>query len=373
MSKDVKELNIKNGTYTFAEKEPMKLESGKTLGPITLFYETYGTLNKKRDNVILICHALTGNAHVAGKLPGEKVTSAWWNPLIGKGKVFDTDKYFIVCSNLLGGCSGSTGPKSIDPKTGNPYAMNFPIVTITDMVRAQHCLMIDHFKIKKIKAVVGGSIGGMQVLQWAVMYPDLIETIIPIATPAKLSPQAIAFNKVGRHAIMIDPLWNDGNYYNSKYRIQGLGLARMVAHITYLSEEGMQQKFGREHTKRDNIYTFDEKFQIESYLDHQGSKFIDRFDANSYIYLSKAMDLFNLARGYNSIDDAISRIKAKTLYIFFSSDWLFPEHQSMELVDAFQRNNKFIVSYKVESHAGHDAFLVDYDKLIPIIDSFMSI
>lgn len=373
MNNDLKRLNIQNGTFVFAKDKPFKLESGKKLGPISLYYETYGRLNAKRDNVILICHTLTGNAHVAGKLPNEDKFTAWWDPLIGPGKVFDTDNYFVICSNILGGCSGSTGPSSINPKTKKPYAMDFPIITIRDMVNAQHELLTKHFKITEIKVIIGGSIGGMQVLEWAVLYPDMVKTIIPIATPTKLSPQAIAFNKVGRHAIMIDPAWNNGNYYGKKNKIKGLGLARMVAHITYLSEEGMQHKFGREHTKSKDIFTFNEKFQIESYLDHQGSKFMDRFDANSYIYLSKSMDLYDLSRGFKNLDEAIKRIQAKTLYIYFSTDWLFPEYQSLELVDSFQRNGKDITSYKVESKAGHDAFLVDYDKMIPIIDSFINV
>ncbi len=373
MTNDLKKLNIQNGTYTFAQDKPFKLESGKTLGPVSLYYETYGRLNTAKDNVILVCHTLTGNAHVAGKLPNEDKFTAWWDPLIGPGKVFDTDKHFVICANLLGGCSGSTGPSSLNPATKKPYAMDLPIITIRDMVNTQHELLTKHFGIKEIKIVIGGSIGGMQVLEWAVLYPEMVKNIIPIATPTKLTPQAIAFNKVGRHAIMIDPAWNDGNYYDKQDRIQGLGLARMMAHITYLSEEGMQHKFGREHTAHKNIYTFDEKFQIESYLDHQGSKFMDRFDANSYIYLSKAMDLFDLGRGFINLDEAVKRIKARTLYVYFTTDWLFPEYQSMELVDTFQRNGKDIISFKVESSSGHDAFLVEYDKLIPIIDGFVNI
>lgn len=373
MNSDLAKLNIKNGIFTFAEKNSFKLESSKKFGPISLYYETYGNLNAVKDNVVLICHTLTGNAHVAGKTSDKDKFSGWWDPLIGPGKVIDTNKYFIICSNILGGCSGSTGPSSIDPKTKKPYGMDFPIITIRDMVNAQYMLLTRHFGINEIKLIIGGSIGGMQVLEWAVLYPEMVKNIIPIATPIKLSPQAIAFNKVGRHAIMIDPAWNNGNYYGKKNQIKGLGLARMVAHITYLSEEGMQHKFGREHTKSKNIFTFDEKFQIESYLDHQGSKFMERFDANSYIYLSKAMDLFDLSRGYKNLDEAIKRIKARVLYIYFSTDWLFPEYQSMELVDAFQRNHKNIISYKVESKAGHDAFLVDYDKTLPIIDSFVNI
>jgi homoserine O-acetyltransferase len=369
----VKQLHRQTGTYTFSQKKDFRLESGKKFGPISLYYETYGRLNEAQDNVILICHALTGNAHVAGILPGEKKAVGWWDPVIGPGKTFDTNKYFIVCSNLLGGCSGSTGPSSINPATGKPYGMSFPIITVRDMVNAQYKLIVDHLKIKHLKAVVGGSIGGMQVLEWGVLYPKMMDALIAIATTHRLSSQAIAFNKIGRHAIMIDPGWNKGNYYaQGSRRIQGLGLARMVAHITYLSEEGMQNKFGRDHTRKRDLFTFDEKFQVESYLDYQGEKFMQRFDANSYIYLSKAMDLYDLGRGHRSLTAAIKRIQAKTLLIYFSSDWLFPEYQVDELLECFQDQRKSVMSYKIESHSGHDAFLVEYEKLNPILDSFIN-
>lgn len=368
---DTKRLNIQQGQYTFAEKKDFPLESGKKFGPITLVYETYGTLNENKDNVILICHALTGNSHVAGKLPGEKKSTGWWDPVIGPGKPFDTNKYFIICSNILGGCSGSTGPSSINPKTKKPYAMDFPLITIRDMVNAQYQLITKHFSLSKLKAIVGGSIGGMQVLEWGVRYPKMMECLLVISTTHKLSSQAIAFNKIGRHAITIDPSWKNGSYYGQPGKIKGLGLARMVAHITYLSEEGMQNKFGREHTSRKKLFSFQEKFQVESYLDHQGEKFMQRFDANSYLYLSKAMDLFDLTRGFRDLDATIKRIQAKTLYIYFSSDWLFPEYQSINLIDSFQKNKKYILSYKIESKAGHDAFLIEYDKLSPIMQNFL--
>lgn len=368
---DTQRLNIQQGKYTFAKKKDFLLESEKKFGPITLVYETYGHLNAKKDNAILICHALTGNAHVAGKLTGEKKSAGWWEPVIGPGKPFDTNKYFVICSNILGGCSGSTGPSSVNPKTGKPYAMDFPIITIRDMVDAQYQLITKHFCLKKLEAIVGGSIGGMQTLEWGVRYPNLMKHLIVISTTHKLTSQAIAFNKIGRHAITIDPCWNNGNYYGQAGKIKGLGLARMVAHITYLSEEGMQNKFGREHTSNKSLFSFAEKFQVENYLDHQGEKFMQRFDANSYLYLSKAMDLFDLTRGFRNLDYAIKRIKAKTLFIYFSSDWLFPEYQANELIDSFQKNKKYIMSYKVESKAGHDAFLIEYDKLNPIMQSFL--
>ena len=249
---DVKRLNIQQGQFTFAPKKDFRLENGQKFGPITLVYETYGRLTPKRDNAILICHALTGNAHVAGKLAGEKKSTGWWDPVVGPGKPFDTDKHFIICSNILGGCSGSTGPSSLDPRTGRPYAMSFPIITIRDMVDAQHRLVTEHFRLTKLKAIVGGSIGGMQTLEWGTRYPKMMDHSIVISTTHKLSSQAIAFNKIGRHAITIDPSWKNGNYYGAPEKIKGLGLARMVAHITYLSEEGMQNKFGRERASRKN-------------------------------------------------------------------------------------------------------------------------
>ncbi|MDR1997855.1 MAG: homoserine O-acetyltransferase [Candidatus Margulisbacteria bacterium] len=370
---DTQRLNIRQGQFTFAPQKDFKLESGRKFGPLTLVYETYGHLNAAQDNAILICHALTGNAHVAGRLPGEKKSTGWWDRVVGPGKPFDTSKYFIICSNILGGCSGSTGPSSLNPRTNKPYGLDFPIITVRDMVNAQHRLITKHFRLQKLKAIAGGSIGGMQTLEWGVMYPRLTDHLIVLSTTHKLSSQAIAFNKIGRHAIMIDPSWKNGRYYGTSGQIKGLGLARMVAHITYLSEEGMQNKFGRERTGQKNLFSFDEKFQVENYLDHQGEKFMQRFDANSYIYLSKAMDLFDLTRGFRSLDAAVKRIQAKTLFVYFSSDWLFPEYQSAELIESFQKNKKYILSYKIESNSGHDAFLLEYDKLNPIMQSFLDV
>ncbi|MDR1114204.1 MAG: homoserine O-acetyltransferase [Candidatus Margulisbacteria bacterium] len=370
---DVKRLNIRQGKFTFAQKKNFRLESGQKLGPITLVYETYGRLNAARDNAILICHTLTGNAHVAGKLAGEKKSTGWWDSVVGPGQPFDTSKHFIICSNILGGCSGSTGPSSLDPRTQKPYGLDFPLITVRDMVDAQYQLVTKHFGLSKLKAVAGGSIGGMQTLEWGVRYPQFMDHLIVLSTTHKLSSQAIAFNKIGRHAITIDPSWKNGAYYGAPEKIKGLGLARMVAHITYLSEEGMQNKFGRERVNRKNLFSFQEKFQVENYLDHQGEKFMQRFDANSYIYLSKAMDLFDLTRGFRSLDAAVRRIQAKTLFIYFSSDWLFPEYQSAELIESFQKNKKYILSYKIESKAGHDAFLLEYDKLNPIMQSFLDV
>jgi homoserine O-acetyltransferase len=371
----MKATNLKTGTYTFAEPpNEMPLESGRRFGPITLYYETYGTLNADKSNVIYVCHALTGNAHLTGRYPGEQESSGWWFEAIGPGKPFDTDKYFIIASNCLGGCSGSTGPYSIDPKTDKPYGPHFPPITIRDIVNAKYHLLRDHFGFQKILCITGGSIGGMQVLQWAVDYPDSVTAIMPIAASSALNAQAIAFNKVGRQAIMADPHWNGGDYYDSMPELQGLALARMVAHITYLSEEGMRHKFGRGHTNIDKWHEFDEQFQVESYLDHQGEKFIKvrKFDANSYIYLSRAMDWFDLTRGYGTIEDALARIQARVFMMSFTSDWLFPAADMARMAQILEAQGKQVIYHEIRSDYGHDAFLVEYDKINPYFRAFLS-
>ncbi|MGM0508994.1 MAG: homoserine O-acetyltransferase MetX [Fusobacteriota bacterium] len=369
-------LNLKTGSYTFATGEKsdplLKLESGIEFGPITLAYESYGKLNDKKDNAILICHALTGNAHVAGKIDKDSETG-WWDPIIGPGRPLDTDKYFIVCSNILGGCSGSTGPHSINPETDEPYAMDFPTITIKDMVNSQKRMLTEHFEINHLDTIIGGSIGGMQALQWGVTYPNFTDKLGIIAATPRLSSQAIAFNKIGRHAIMMDPKWNHGNYYNSTNTIEGFALARMVAHITYLSDEGMQIKFGREHSDISEYFEFDKTFEVENYLDHQGYKFIKRFDANSYLFLSKAMDLFNISRDFDSLKDAIANIQSKkTLVISFTSDWLFPPYQSKKITKLLDELNKPFEYHEISSHHGHDSFLIEYDKINPIISNFVN-
>ena len=365
-------LNLKSGSYTFATGTEtdslLKLECGKEFGPITLSYETYGTLNENKDNAILICHALTGNAHVAGKIEAD-AEAGWWDPIIGPGRPIDTNKFFVICSNILGGCSGSTGPNSINPVTKKPYAMSFPTVTIKDMVNSQKILIERFFKIDHLKAVIGGSIGGMQALQWGVDYPDYMDGLIIIAATSKLSAQAIAFNKIGRHAIMIDPKWNGGEYYDNLDLLQGLALARMVAHITYLSDEAMEIKFGRKHSHSEDIFDFDEKFEVENYLDYQGYKFVKRFDANSYLYLSKAMDLFDISRGRGSLENALQKIKAdKIMLMAFTSDWLFPAYQSKDII---KNNNKDITYLEINSYHGHDSFLIEYEKVNPLIGEFI--
>src|SRR5208337_2607705 len=282
------------------------LESGETLGPITLAYETFGTLNKDKSNAILVLHALSGDAHVTG-------SGGWWNNLIGEGMGVDTNKYFVICSNILGGCSGSTGPSSINPKTGKPYGIDFPLITIGDMVNAQRCL-IDHLGIEALLAVIGGSMGGMQVLQWMVSYPKRIRAAVPIATALKHNPQQIAFNEVGRQAVMADPDWRNGNYYGYGVPAKGLAIARMIGHITYMSDASMTEKFGRRLREDKEPFKFGAEFEVEGYLHYRGDNFVKRFDANSYLYITKAIDYFNILNGKN-LANIFSGLKAKVLVI----------------------------------------------------------
>jgi homoserine O-acetyltransferase/O-succinyltransferase len=353
------------------QDQPLELESGKRLGPIDVAYETYGRLNEKQDNAILVCHALSGNAHAAGfNTPGDK-KPGWWEEMVGPGKGIDTDKYFVVCSNFLGGCSGTTGPSSINPVTGKPYGLDFPIITIADMVSVQKRLL-DKLGVKHLLAVIGGSIGGMQVLQWSISYPDMMDAAIPIATTSHLNAQSIAFDAVGRNAIVADANFADGQYHNSKVPAQGLAIARMIGHITYLSEEGMRHKFGRELRGADEYsYDFDSEFSVETYLDHQGQSFVDRFDANSYLYITKASDYFDLPRAYGSLKDAFAGVKARALIVSFSSDWLFTPGQSEAMVEAMLADGKDVSYCNIESSYGHDAFLLEADTLGAFIASFL--
>lgn len=358
--------------FTFAEPpNELALECGRKLGPITLAYETYGQLNDDKSNAILILHALSGDAHVAGRHTPDDKKPGWWDNMVGPGKAFDTDRYMVICSNFIGGCKGSTGPSSTDPTTSKPYALDFPMVTIADMVRAQKEL-IDHLGIDQLACVVGGSMGGMQVLQWAVSYPEMVRLAIPIATTARLSAQAIAFDAVGRHAIMADPNWKKGNYYGGTVPSRGLGIARMIGHITYLSDASMHQKFGRDF--QDKIkpdYDFITEFQVESYLNHQGDEFVKRFDANSYLYVSKAMDYFDLSQPYGDLKKGLAPFKSPALVISFSSDWLFPSYMSKEIVSALRRNNVDVSYAEIQSDYGHDAFLLEVETLTRLITNFL--
>jgi homoserine O-acetyltransferase len=352
------------------ETDPLTLDSGNVLGPITIAYETYGKLNSDASNAILVLHALSGDAHAAGYHPGAK-NPGWWDAMIGPGKAFDTDRYFVISSNVIGGCKGSTGPSSINPETGKPYGLSFPVITIGDMVRAQRRLL-DKLGVDTLLAVAGGSMGGMQALQWAATYPDKVKSVIPIATTARLSAQSIAFNEVGRRAIMADPNWNNGDYYDSEPPNAGLSIARMIGHITYLSDEGMHIKFGRRLRDRDSYgFYFSTDFEVESYLSHQGRSFIQRFDANSYLYITKAQDYFDIANGSGSLVKAFKDVSARFLVIAFSSDWLFPPYQSLEIVKALRLNGVDVSFCEINSKYGHDAFLLEAKQQTTLIESFL--
>lgn len=360
--------------FTFAEPpNELRLESGETLGPITLAYETYGRPNADRSNAILILHALSGDAHVAGYHSPDDKKPGWWDEAVGPGKMFDTDRYWVICSNVIGGCKGSTGPSSVNPRTGRPYGLSFPVVTIADMVNAQRHL-IDHLGIDKLLTVVGGSMGGMQALQWAVAYPERVRSCIPLAATARLSPQTIALNEVGRQAIYRDPHWNHGDYYDGPRPNAGLALARMIGHITYLSDKSMHRKFGRRLQNRERYgYDFSVEFEVESYLQYHGENFIKRFDANSYLYITKAMDYFDLANGTGSLVRAFAPAAAvKFLVVSFTSDWLYPSYQSREIVSALKANGADVTYCDVDSDYGHDAFLLEVDTLTQLISDFLA-
>ena len=350
--------------------ESLSLDCGATLAPVDVAYETYGKLNPACTNAILILHALSGDAHAAG-ISHESGKPGWWDNMIGPGKAFDTDKYLVICSNVLGGCRGTTGPSSIDPATGAPYAMRFPGITIADMVRLQK-MLIDHLGIRRLLTVTGGSMGGMQALQWAVAYPEAVVSAIPIATTARHSAQQIAFDEVGRQAIMADPDWNQGNYYDRNPPARGLAVARMVGHITYMSDESMREKFGRRLRDKDKFgFDFSVDFEVESYLRHRGSQFVLRFDANSYLYITKALDYFDLAEGYGSLAGAFRDTQARFLAISFTSDWLYPSYQSLETVKALRGLNRDVAYCELASNYGHDAFLVDVGEQTEVVRGFL--
>jgi len=358
--------------FTFAEPpNEMELDSGAKLGPITVAYETYGELNAEKSNVVLIVHALSGDAHVAGKHALEDRKPGWWDSMVGPGKGFDTSKYFVICSNIIGGCAGSTGPSSLDPKTDRPYGLTFPIITIGDMVRAQREL-IDHLGIQTLSAVAGGSMGGKQVLEWATSYPDRVRAAIIIASTHISGAQAIAFDAVGRNAIQADRAFKEGHYYGGDVPAQGLSIARMLGHITYLSDESMRAKFGRALCSGSEFsYEFGSEFSVETYLDYQGEQFVNRFDANSYLYITKAIDYFNISARYGSLEDAMARVRAKVLVLAYSSDWLYPPYRSEEMVYALARCRKDVSYCCIESAYGHDAFLLEVAVMKKLIGGFL--
>lgn len=366
---------VEKRTFTFADPPgEMALESGAKLGPVTIAYETYGELNREKNNAVLICHALSGDAHVAGYHDNGDSKPGWWDLMVGPGKGIDTDRYFVICSNILGSCMGSTGPCAYNPETVEPYALDFPVVTIGDMVNAQKAL-VDYLNVPMLHAVIGGSIGGMQVLEWCVRFPEMVKSAIPLASTTRHSALAIAFNEVARQAIMADPNWNDGKYYDGPKPDLGLAVARMIGHITYLSDDAMRLKFGRRlQDKNDFSFNFDAEFKVESYLRHQGKKFVERFDANSFLYITKAADYFDLGRehGGGSDVDAFSKTKAKFLVVSFTSDWLYPTYQSRGIVKALKKNGLDVSFCEIEAQWGHDAFLLHNPRMIAVIKGFIS-
>jgi homoserine O-acetyltransferase len=348
----------------------LRLESGRLLGPLTIAYETYGRLNQNRSNAIMVAHAWTGDAHAAGIHSEEDRRPGWWDNMIGPGKVLDTDRFFIICSNTIGSCKGSTGPTSLNPRTDRPYRLSFPVLMVRDMVRAQK-LLLDHLGIASLLAVVGGSMGAMQALEWGIHYPEMVRSIVPIAGTGRTSPMAIALNALARQAIFNDPLWKKGNYRPEHPPSDGLALARAVGHISFLSDVSMHLKFGRRFSVRDGMFDFFGKFEIERYLDYNGGNFVDRFDTNAFLYLAKALDLYDVAWNFDSLGDALARLDCPSLWFAFSSDWLYPPDQTEEVVNELRRQNKPVVYHLIDSDYGHDSFLVEPEKFIPILKEFL--
>jgi homoserine O-acetyltransferase len=349
--------------------DALELDCGQTLTAVDIAYESYGELNESKTNAILILHAFSGDAHAAGVGDGDG-KPGWWDVMIGPGKAFDTDRFFVFCSNTLGGCAGSTGPSSINPQTGKPYGSSFPEITIADMVRAQK-LLVDHLGIERLLAVTGGSMGGMQALQWAVSYPAACAAVIPIASTHRHSAQQIAFNEVGRQAIIADPDFCGGNYYGGPGPDRGLAVARMVGHITYMSDDSMHEKFGRRRRESIDIAEPD-VFEVESYLRYRGGQFVSRFDANSYLAITRAMDTFDLTEGRQSLDRALEACSARFLVLSFTSDWLYPSYQSEEIVRALRSRNCDVTYLELESNYGHDAFLIESGELTEVIKGFLA-
>lgn len=360
---------VETKNFTFAEPpDGFVLESGEKLGPINVAFETYGELNKDKSNAILIAHAFSGDAHAAGYHKGD-TKPGWWDSMIGPGKAFDTDKYHVICSNVIGGCSGTTGPSSINPKTGKPYGLNFPLISINDMVNVQNKLL-ESLDIKKLLTVAGGSMGGMQALSWLIKHPDKIKSAIIIASAIKHSPQQIAFDEVGRVSIISDPAWNQGDYYGKESPASGLALARMVGHITYMSDKSMTEKFGRRIRNVEERHKFNTGFEIENYLHYRGSNFVERFDANSYLYITKAIDCYDASEGKN-LSELLHGAKAKVMVLAFKSDWLYPSYQSREIVKSCKVAGIDTTSCEIESTYGHDAFLLEIKEETRLIKHFL--
>jgi homoserine O-acetyltransferase/O-succinyltransferase len=371
---------VKNRLYPVAKQvkaftfDALSLQMGGRIGPVTLAYETWGTLNAAGDNAVLITHALTGNTHAHDAERPHDTKLAWWNPLIGPGRFFDTSRYFVICSNVLGGCYGSTGPSSLNPQTGRPYGMQFPVITIRDMVRAQRRL-IEHLGVRRIAMVAGGSIGGQQALEWAVSYPELIEKAIMVATTAWLTAQAIAFSEVQRQAILADPRWQQGHYAPGEGPEAGLAIARMLAMITYHSEESMEQRFARREARHVDIASpggyadLGRRFDVEGYLYYQGNALVQRFDANSYLYISRAMDLYDVSEGYASLEAALRRVRSKTLFIGIRSDFLFPAARVRWLAEQVSALGGGATYMELDSPHGHDAFLKEWQQMTAALNT----
>jgi homoserine O-acetyltransferase len=357
----------------FGPEAPLPLDSGVLLSPFNIAYQTYGTLNADKSNVILVCHALTLDQYVASRHPITGKPGGWWPLMVGPGLPIDTDRFFVICQNVIGGCMGTTGPKDIDPATGKPYGLSFPVITIGDMVRAQ-AMLLDRLGIKDIFCVIGGSMGGMQVLQWVAAYPERVFSAIPIATAARHSAQNIAFDEVGRQAIMADPEWHGGAYLDHDTNpAKGLAVARMAAHITYLSEAALHRKFGRNLQNREKVtYGFEADFQIESYLRHQGTSFVDRFDANSYLYITRAMDYFDLAADYGGVlANAFKGTKTRFCVVSFTSDWLFPTSENRQTVHALNAVAANVSFVEIDTDKGHDAFLLNEPEMFATLKGFI--
>ncbi|MBU1677594.1 MAG: homoserine O-acetyltransferase [Bacteroidetes bacterium] len=371
MKSTVKQIQL------FAGNEAFRLDCGKELYDVNVAFTTYGALNKSKDNVVLICHALTGDSNAAGELEinnelieniplysaMKKNQPGWWDKMIGSGKTIDTEKYFVISSNVLGSCYGTTGPSSINPRTGKKYLMDFPQVTVRDMVRLQKSLL-NHIGVKSIKSIIGGSLGGMQALEWAIMFPEMVESIIPIATSARHSPWAISFNHIGRNAIINDPVWNNGNYLRE---VPGLGIARQLGMVSYRTGKSFSNKFMRERLLPENYFDESNQFQVASYLDYQGRKLINRFDANSYLIISRALDLHDVTYGRGELDEALNSIAAKTLCLGIDTDILYPTHEQKEIVKHIPNS----VYAEINSLHGHDGFLIELDQLEKIIKPFL--
>ncbi len=359
-------------TTEYAEFDvELQLESGRLLGPITLAYETYGKLNSDRSNVILVTHAWTGDAHAAGKNTQEDRKPGWWDDMIGPGKVLDTDRYFVLCSNVIGSCKGSTGPASLNPRTGKPYSLSFPVLMVRDMVRAQK-LLLDRLGIDSLVTVIGGSMGAMQAVEWGLLYPDMVRSIIPIAGCGRTSPMAIALNALARQSIFNDPMWKKGNYKPEHPPADGLALARAVGHISFLSDTSMHLKFSRRFSARDGMFDFFGQFEVERYLGYNGSSFVDRFDTNSFLYLAKALDLYDVSWNFDSMEEALDNLQCPSIWFSFTSDWLYMPSQTEEVVAVLQKLGKPVAYHLIDSDYGHDSFLVEPEKFTPLIVEFLN-